>query len=264
MPPLHVGTGGGLNLPILLTLLALLLGPGAAAAQDDARPHRGGVAAPASLTGTHEARLQRQVEAEVHGALLATGETVRKEHLNRADEVARVLVATYPESADAHYWKAVARGVRAEYSGPFAKVGMGEDILTATDRVLALDSLHPGGHEMMGRLHAAVMRLPWLIRQFALRMGMGEVLGDASWSEAERHLRISADEDSLALAPRLELAKLLVERDRPQEAVPVLRRTLTLPRRHAVDERMHVEADSILGLLREDTPDALAPGPSGS
>jgi len=260
VPPLHVGVGGSLR---VLALLVLLLFPAAAAAQEEDGPRRGGVAALASLTGTHEARLRRQVESEVHGALLATDQEVRDGHLDRADAVAQVLVDSYPESADAHYWDAVARGVRAEYSGPFAKVGMGEGILRATDRVLALDSLHPGGHEMMGRLHAAVMRLPWLIRQFALRMGMGEVLGDASWDEAERHLRISADGDSLALAPRLELAKLLVERDRPQEAVPVLRRALTLPRRHAVDERMHMEADSILGLLGEETPDALAPSPSG-
>lgn len=202
-----------------------------------------------ALAPAHEASLARRVEREVHGALLAPDDETRDAHIAAAEQLARHLVQSDSLSAESHYWLSLALGVKTEFSGPFQKLTTGREVFFVTARVLELDPDHAGGHEMMGRLHAAVMRLPWLVRSLALRMGMGRVLGDASWAEAERHFRLSADLDAEAVAPRLELAKLLIQEKRPGEARPVLASLVTLAARNAVEERMLDEARDILADL---------------
>lgn len=251
MPPRR-GARPGRGRPGLLRaalLLAALVGvtpvPGASQ-----------VGPPPSVEGLHRQALERRVEDAVHAALLAPSDPVRDGWLDAADALGEALVDAYPSSADAWYWRSVALGVRTEYSGPFQKLTTGPHVLDATVRTLELDSLHAGGHEMMGRLHAAVMRLPWPIRQLALRMGLGDALGDASWAEAERHYRVAAREDPAAPAPRLELAKLLADRDRPAEAVPVLQELVALSPGNEVDRRIVAEGAVLLGTL---APTASAP-----
>lgn len=217
-----------------------------------AAPVGGQVPAPPPVSGLHEEALERRVEAEVDAALLATDDEARDARLDTAEGLAGALVAGYPSSADAWYWLAVTQGLRTEFSGPFQKLSTGKEVLASTARVLELDSLHAGGHEMMGRLHAAVMRLPWVVRRLALGMGMGEVLGDASWEEAERHYRIAVARDARAPAPRLELAKLLAQRGRPGEAIPLLEELNALTPADEVDRRLAAEGDSLLAVLRED------------
>jgi hypothetical protein len=144
---------------------------------------------------------------------------------------------------------AVAQGIKTEHSGPFQKLTSGKEVFFTTARILELDSLHAGGHEMMGRLHAAVMRLPWLVRSLALRMGMGQALGEASWAQAEAHYLRAMELDSMAVAPRLELAKLYVSRERPAEAIPVLRFLARMSPGDRLDEGMLREARSLLAGL---------------
>jgi hypothetical protein len=207
---------------------------------------------PANLRGLHQERLEGRVEERVRRALLAaSAEEVeaRDRHLAAAGTVSEALVQGYPDSARAWYWRAVALGVRTEFAGPFEKLRVGPRVLEATLRTLELDPRHPGGHELMGRLHAAVMRLPWVVRQVALRAGMGDSLDGASWEQAERHFRIAAAGDPGALAPRLELGKLLVERDRHEDAARVLRELVALRPGHEVERRLWAEGDSLLALV---------------
>lgn len=201
------------------------------------------------VAATHQATLLRRVEGEVHAALLAPGDEERDRHLAAAEQLARHLTAADTASAEAWYWLAVALGVKTDHSGPLQKLTTGREVFFTTARVLELDSLHAGGHEMMGRLHAAVMRLPWLVRGLALRMGMGQVLGDASWERAEAHFRRAAELDPAALAPRLELAKLYLQFERLPEARPLLAQVALLPAGSEVERRMAHEARGILARL---------------
>ncbi|NJD18347.1 MAG: hypothetical protein FIA95_03565 [Gemmatimonadetes bacterium] len=229
----------------LAALAFALPGPGAGGALCPSEAAAQEVRLP-PVSATHDAALFRRVEGEVHAALLAEDDETRDTHLEAAERLARHLVAQDSTSADAHYWLAVALGVRTEHSGPWEKLTTGREVFFTTARVLALDSLHAGGHELMGRLHAAVMRLPWLVRSFALRMGMGQVLGDASWAQAEAYYRRAAELDTAAIAPRLELAKLLLGQGREAEAGPVLAGAAELPARGTVEERMREEARALL------------------
>lgn len=198
------------------------------------------------LQPLHVTGLFSRVEREAHAALLAGDDGERDRRLAAAEQLARHLVERDSLSADAHYWLAVVQGIRTEHAGPWQKLTTGKEVFFTTARVLALDSLHAGGHEMMGRLHAAVMRLPWVVRSFALRMGMGEALGEASWDRAEFHYRRAAELDPGGVAPRLELAKLLLSRGRAAEARPVLAALAAIPPRSEVDRRMLDEARGIL------------------
>lgn len=203
------------------------------------------------IPAVHDERLFNRAEREIHGALLAADDARRDAHIAAAEQVARHLVGEHDASADAHYWLAVALGLRTEYGGPLEKLTTGKEVFFAAARVLELDPDHAGGHEMMGRLHAAVMRLPWLVRTMALRMGMGDALGEASWARAEQHFRRAAELDAGAAAARLELAKLLLSQDRADEARPVLGRLVELRPRDEIDRRIRLEGKDIL--------DALAP-----
>lgn len=201
------------------------------------------------VEASHRANLFVRVKREVEAALLTDADDVRDRHIRAAEQLASYLVDSDSTDAEAFYWLAVAQGIKTEYSGPFQKLTSGKEVFFTTARILELDSLHAGGHEMMGRLHAAVMRLPWLVRSLALRMGMGQALGEASWAQAEAHYLRAMELDSLAVAPRLELAKLYVSRERPAEAIPVLLNLARMSPGDRLDEGMLREARSLLAGL---------------
>ena len=208
-----------------------------------------GIRAP-DVEASHRSGLFVRVKNEVEEALLArSDDDVRDGHLAAAEQIALYLVNSDSTDAHAFYWLAVAQGIRTEHSGPFQKLTSGKQVFFTTAHILELDSLHAGGHEMMGRLHAAVMRLPWPVRALALRMGMGEVLGEASWEQAEAHYLRAGQLDTAAMAPRFEVAKLYLDRDRPADAVPVLRALVGMAPRDRLDEGMLREARTLLAGL---------------
>ena len=198
------------------------------------------------VEASHRATLFQRAENEVQEALLAESDDDRDRHLDVAEQVAQYLVDSDSTDADAFYWLAVAQGIKTEHSGPFQKLTSGKQVFFTTAHILELDSLHAGGHEMMGRLHAAVMRLPWLVRKLALSMGVGEALGEASWEEAEARYVRSAELDPGRIAPRFELAKLYLDRDRPADAWPVLRGLVRMTPRDRLDEGMLRDARAML------------------
>jgi len=191
----------------------------------------------------------RSVEQQVHAAILAKEQPdIRDAHIERAVELGRRYVASSPEDADAHYWLAVSLGLETEYSGPFAKLTTGKECYEATARALDIDPDHAGAHELLGRIHAGVMRLPWLVRKLGASLGMNDALGQASWDTAESHLRRAAELDRDAIAPRLALGKLLDELDRPDQAVDWFEEARRIQPSSDLDRAMVAEADSLLRL----------------
>ncbi|HKK94431.1 MAG TPA: hypothetical protein VJ925_13435 [Longimicrobiales bacterium] len=189
----------------------------------------------------------RSVEREVHAAILAKERPdTRDAHIERAVELGRRYVASSPEDADAHYWLAVSLGLETEYSGPFAKLTTGKECYEATARALELDPDHAGAHELLGRIHAGVMRLPWLVRKLGASLGMNDALGQASWDTAESHLRRAAELDRDAIAPRLALGKLLDELERPDQATGWFEEARRIGPSNDLDRAMVAEADSLL------------------
>ena len=163
-----------------------------------------------------------------------------------ADSAAKVLLAFRPGSADAHQWRAVTTGLLSELVGVRDKIHYGrlsyEEAVTAVE----LDSTHPGAHHVLGRVHAGVMRLGWLTRFIAGKMGLGEVLDEASWDDAEHHLGRAVELDPDEVTFRLELALVLRERDRHDAAREHLTALLELPSQGRADELAKERAQGML------------------
>lgn len=80
-------------------------------------------------------------------------------------------------------------------------------------------------------------------------MGMSDALGEASWETAEQNFIRATELDARAIAPRLELGKLLIERDRQPEAGRWFREALAIEPGNELDRAMQEEARGLLSQL---------------
>lgn len=245
------------SLPLLiLALLVPAAGAGAQSVVDGAEAQSPPRPAPSMTPGdgwllppveaTHARTLALRTEEQIRAALLAGDGEARDRHLDAAELLARSLVTQDPGSAEAHYWLAVALGVKTESANPFQKLSLGKECFETSLRILELDPDHPGGQELMGRIHAGVMRLPWLVRKLSLSMGMGDALGGASWEKAVDHFRRAAELDPEALAPRYELGKLLGQLGREGEARVALEAVVAQETGDILDQRIQEDARALL------------------
>lgn len=239
------------RIPPAFVLVALVVGLPADAAAQTAVPER--VLMPPiirAIEPTREAsegRMAARVDSLVRRALLA-GEDERKRATSEAHAGSHYFVAARPDAADAWRWRAVTGGLLAELSGPHEKVRLGRMAYDSALRALELAPEHAGAHHVLGRLYAGVAELGWLTRFFAARMGMGELVDAASWEDAEHHLRRAVSLDGTDLVYRFDLALLLVERERIEEAVPHLRDVVTA---RVDDEHERRQRERARELLRE-------------
>lgn len=155
-------------------------------------------------------------------------EEVRVQALDFAVAQARTNLDCKPADADAHYLLAVAIGIRLEHHGIRAKVQAAEEVRGLTEAALELDSSHGGAHFVLGRLHAATMRLGRVQRFVAQRLLGADLVGVASWESAEALFL-----DACRLEPdnatfHIELASLYIDTDREDRARAVLETTSTL------------------------------------
>ena len=94
--------------------------------------------------------------------------------------------------------------------------------------VLRAEPTHPGAHHLLGRLHAAVLRMDGFTRFVATRlMGGGELAG-ASWDDARTSLEVAAAGAPCVPDHHYELARLYAERGEVEPAVHRLRDLLAL------------------------------------
>lgn len=190
-------------------------------------------------------RLAAAVDSLVRRALALPAEG-RGPAAARADSLASVLLAFRPDAADAHHWRAVTTGLLAEVSGTGDRIRLGRLAYERATTAVELDPTHAGAHHVLGRVHLGVLRLSWIARFFAGRMGLGPLLDAASWDVAEHHLRRAAELAPLEPSFHLELAALLAERGRPEEARPHVRHVLELPAARSMDRDLQERARRLL------------------
>ena len=155
--------------------------------------------------------------------------------LARAESLARAAVDADSSSADAWFALANALGRSALGLPARARVRQAGAVREAALRAIALDSLHDGAYHVLGRWHAEVMRLSGVSRFFARRFLGGRVFGEASWDAAIEHLGRAAALDSTYIYHHLDLAEVLIERERWREAGPHLEVIARLPDRDIED-----------------------------
>jgi tetratricopeptide (TPR) repeat protein len=248
---MHARKPGSMRSALHAALL-LAAAVSSAAAQDAAGPLALGIAAteardPVAALGHFEAALATgsTLEAAWRGSIAAVDvgrlhaasadRTLRDSLLARAETLARTAIEADSTSADAWFALANALGRSALGLPARARVRQAGAVRDAALRAIALDSLHDGAYHVLGRWHAEVMRLSGVSRFFARRFLGGRIFGEASWDAAIGHLSRAAALDPTYIYHRLDLAEVLVERKRWDEARPHLEAIPGLPDRDIED-----------------------------
>jgi tetratricopeptide (TPR) repeat protein len=151
-------------------------------------------------------------------------------------EVVPPLVALYdslaseaearPQDVELLFLLAVVMGARSEVSGGRTQLEWAERMSEVAGRILDLEEDHAGAMHLLGRIHAAVMRMGTLKRWLARTLFGGAVLKEASWQDARRYLEAAAEASPCNPDYRYELAALYRDTGRPDLAAREAQRAL--------------------------------------
>lgn len=181
------------------------------------------------------------IRTDIATGILEADRAVIDGSLARATTTARELVAAAPTLAEGHFLLAAALGRRALRAGFREGLPLATETHRAASRALALDPRHAGAHDVLGKLHSEIRKLPWMVRTLAATITREPLIRQASFEAAERHLTTA-----IALDPSLsmawgDLAQLYLRMGRPADARRVVealeRRPLATPiDRYVLDE----------------------------
>jgi len=193
--------------------------------------------------------LWRAVRASVVIGLEEEGNRAQNLWLDPAVHLAHRAVAERPDGVDGLYWRGVVTGRRAMNAKPAYAVELVQFVYDDAHAILALDSLHGGAHNMLGKLNYEIMSLSRIERAVA-RIFMGNAaLGDASWENARYHLEKSVESWPDLVLLQFDLGQLYRKRGPREAAVEAFRRAIDLPVAHPIDPKLQDEARELLADL---------------
>jgi len=205
---------------------------------------------PVSVCEARETEQKRALTAILEASALER-QQARERFRAVADSLAEEAAAV-PDDVELQFMLAVVIGSLADVESGRARVQTATALHAQVQAVLALDPGHAGAHHLLGRLHAAVMRMDRLTRFLATRVLGGSGLRGASWSEAQRLLEAAAVEDPCTMDHHFELAKLYAERGADALAQSQLRQLLNLRASGARDGLIRRRAIELLAALSTD------------
>ncbi len=174
----------------------------------------------------------------------------RKCFLRMAEALARHLVFEDPNDPEARYWYSAAMGLRAAEEGGRTQVRLAERAHEQSRLTLTIAPDHAGAQHVLGRLHAAVMRLGGFKRFVATQILGGKALSEASWETAESFLAAAAKLQPEVPDHHYELGILYLETDRPALALAAFEGVLACPPTHPADRAVQVSAGEMVERLR--------------
>ncbi len=119
-----------------------------------------------ALDSSNYHALWKLVRAYVDVGYAAQGEQQERDYFTAA-RLARRCVKLYPDSAESHFFLAVALGRTALKAGGKRKIELSKEIKFEAERTLALDPRHDGAMHVLGRWHYELANLNWVLRAFA-------------------------------------------------------------------------------------------------
>lgn len=190
--------------------------------------------------------LEGPVWAIVLAAMAAEDRKPWRPTVRALEDSLATRAAEKPDDVESQFLYAVALGARTEVESGRTQVAKAEELHGQLQRVLAIDPDHPGAQHLVGRLHAAVMRLGGFKRFIATRLLGGGVLSSASWDNARDHLVEAEVGDPCVPDHHYELAKLYLETGSRAEARDELEHVMFLI---AGDARRRGMAGNVANLL---------------
>lgn len=204
-----------------LTLLATLLVPWPSLAQEDPDAASIRVQAPdvRAVTVARCSPSDRDPIVARAGAILGAGASDDSLTVLRGlERRMRSRLRDAPDDVETRFRLATVIAVRLELDDG-EEVELAHELHRHAARIVALEPRHGGAHHMLGRLHAAVMRLSGFKRFLARTFVGGELLARASWTEARRHLELAEALEPCVPDHHYELARLLFERGQDEDAM---------------------------------------------
>jgi tetratricopeptide (TPR) repeat protein len=173
----------------------------------------------------------------------------QNEYLDPAILLGDRAVAVRPDGIDGLYWRGAAEGRRALNAGPRYSADLAQRVYDDAHAILALDSLHAGAYNLLGRINYEIMDLPRIARFMARQALSHRALHEASWEKAESYLERAAELSPDHVLFHLDLGDVYQRRGHDDEAREVLGRVVGMPSVHPADDFFKESAQRFLGEL---------------
>jgi tetratricopeptide (TPR) repeat protein len=190
--------------------------------------------------------LWRAARAGVLLGVAAEGSRPQNRWLDPAMDFGHRAVAVQPDGIDGRYWRGAAHGRRAMNASPGYATELAQQVWDDAHAILAVDSLHGGAHNLLGKLSYEVMSLSRFERAIG-RVFMGnEALSSASWESAEFHLEAAATHWPELVLFHFDLGQLHRKRGNDEEARAAFQRALETVAEHPTDLELQAQAREYL------------------
>ena len=195
--------------------------------------------------GDYEA-LWRAARSALVVAVETDGNREQNAWLDPGRDFAERAVAAQPEGIEGLYFRAALTGRRAMNATPGDAVKLAQLAYDDAHAILAIDSLHGGAHNVLGKLNYEVMSLSRIARVVARLLMGNDAIRSAGWDEAEHHLSRAAELWPELVLFHYDLGALYRKRGRDDEARGELERAMELPLLHPPDLRFKAQSEALL------------------
>jgi tetratricopeptide (TPR) repeat protein len=168
----------------------------------------------------------------------ADGQSIasQNERLDPAIVLGDRAVALRPDGIDGLYWRGAAEGRRALNAGNNYAARLVQRVYDDAHAILALDPMHGGAYNLLGRVNYEIMDLPRIARFLARRLVSNRAIQDSNWEDAETYLTRAAELWPDNVLFQLDVGDLYQRRGRDAEARVQLRKVLDMSTVHPADE----------------------------
>lgn len=180
--------------------------------------------------------LWRASRAAVVIGMVREGITAQNEFLDPAIVLGDRAVAERPQGIEGLYWRGAAEGRRALNAGNDYASRLVQRVFDDAHAILALDSMHAGAHNLLGRVNYEIMDLSRVERLLARMLVSNQAIRESSWDGAALHLRRAAELDPNNVLYWLDLGQLYMRRGRDEDAATVLHRVTEMRSVHPPDD----------------------------
>jgi len=169
-------------------------------------------------------------------------------HYARGEHLARRCATLYPDSANGHFFLAVALGRVALNEGGKRKIQISQEVQTAGERALQTDPQHDGAMHVLGRWNYELADLNFIERTVA-KIVFGGLPTGASYEQAVKYFEQAINRSPEKPVHHYEFARTLLKLNRLTESRQHLEICVALPNIFWDDSQHKLAAQKLLEKL---------------